>query len=294
MIQLSIIICTYNRDKFLPVALKSLRGQSLETEKFEIIVVNNNSRDNTQEICENFMNDNPELNFHVVIEKQQGLSYARNRGIEEARGEFISYIDDDAIADKDYAKNIVYAFNEYKDFDALGGKVIPIYETGNEPKWLSKYAWGMVSKIDYGDLIKPFSHKYPAGCNMVFRKKVFKVIGDFNTDLANRCDDRYIFHQMKVKRKKTLYHPKIKVNHFIPESRITDEGVKKIATISGSEYRILLRKESLFETTLKAVDYLMKIVAAIVLSLGFVLKGQPAKAKLVKIMYYSLLGYLKA
>lgn len=290
--EISIIICTYNRDVFLPTALESVRNQSLEKEKYEIIVINNNSSDNTQEICENFKNEFPELNFRVVVEKRQGLSYARNRGINEAKGEYIAYIDDDAIADKDYAKNIINTFREYKDYDALGGKVSPIYESGREPKWLSKYSWGMVAKIDNGDSVKSFSPKYPAGCNMVFRKKVFETIGDFNTDLANRCDDRYIFNQMKAKEKKTLYNPEIKVDHFIPESRVTDEGVMKIAFLSGSEYRKLFQNEPASKSIFKGIDYLFKIAAAMILSIGFILSGKSAKTKLVKIMYTSFMGFI--
>jgi glycosyltransferase involved in cell wall biosynthesis len=256
--------------------------------------VNNNSTDDTQKISEEFLVQNKDLNLRIIFEGQQGLSYARNRGIIEARGEYISYIDDDAIATPDYAKNIILAFESNKDYDALGGMVIPVYEGNEEPKWLSKHAWGMVAKVDNGQQVEPFSPKYPVGCNMVFRKSVFTIIGDFNTDLANRCDDRYIFHMMAKHKRKTLYYPAVSVNHHIPLSRISDEGVKKIATLSGSEFRRLLQHEPKYRIFLKICDYLFKIGASLILGIGFILKGEPSKTKLTNIMYYSLKGFLTA
>ncbi len=64
----------------------------------------------------------------------------------------------------------------------VGGKVIPKYENGKEPAWMSKYLNGFVGKLDHGDKEKPFTPemKYPAGCNMTYKKQVLEKAGGFN------------------------------------------------------------------------------------------------------------------
>jgi len=290
-IKLSITICTYNRAEYLGNALVSLAKQSLDKEKYEVVVINNNSSDETEKVSLSFEENNPEINFQYVIEERQGLSFARNKGIEVARGDYIAFTDDDAIADKYYAESIIESLDRHRDFSALGGKVIPFYDKGVELKWLSKYVWGMVAKVDLGDEISPFTKKYPAGCNMVFRKSIFEKIGLFDTELANRCDDRYIFSQVKKYRLKTLYDPKVKVEHYIPNHRVTEEGIVRLAKLNGSEHRKLLRSSKLKQFT-KFVDYVLKLGVSVILSLGFIVKGEPEKAKIVKIMYYSLVGFM--
>ena len=93
----SIIICTYNRDKYIYNVLKSIAENDFPTEKFEIILINNNSTDNTEEECNRFRTDFPLPNYRYFIEKEQGLSYARNRGINKSTGDILIYVDDDAL-----------------------------------------------------------------------------------------------------------------------------------------------------------------------------------------------------
>ena len=290
-LKLSIVICTYNRAEYLRNALASLSNQSLHKDDYEVVVVNNNSTDRTEEESLLFKNKHPEINFQYTVESKQGLSYARNKGIIVSRGTYISFIDDDAVASSIYAESIVSGLDTHEDFAALGGRVIPFFENDIELKWLSKYVWGMVAKVDYGSEVKPFKKKYPPGCNMAFRKDVFEKTGYFDTELANRCDDRYIFGQLKRHRLKVLYYPEAAVNHFIPEKRVTEEGIVRLSKLNGSEHRKLL-KGSFLNVTLKFFDYLLKLVLAVVLSVGFILKGEPEKSKIIKIMYYSLIGFM--
>ena len=81
-------------------ALQSMLIQSAKPELFELVIVNNNSTDKTEQLCRNFINENQQLNSIYVIEKNQGLSHARNRGIKESNGKYIAFIDDDAIAEE--------------------------------------------------------------------------------------------------------------------------------------------------------------------------------------------------
>jgi glycosyltransferase involved in cell wall biosynthesis len=293
--RISVIICTYNRDRFLPDALKSLLKQNASPEDFEIVIVNNNSNDKTEEISLNFIEQNPSLNVSYYFEPNPGLSFARNRGIKEAKADLISYIDDDGIAREDYVKNLITAFDNNPEYGAVGGKVIPIYESGEEPAWMNKYIQGVVSKVDYGEKVKDFEKKYPAGCNMAFRKYLFGDFGGFNTDLVYRGDDKFVFHNLKSHGVKVLYEPNIFVNHFIDSYRTEPKFINKISKSIGASEKLRLQDEGFVANLSKLLEYLFKFSASIALLVMYALKGQYPKGQYsVKVMFYTILGYFQA
>ena len=104
MYKLSVIICTYNRVELLGKCVNSLMTQTARKENYEIIVIDNNSTDNTADLIRKIKIINSNLRY--VKEANQGLSYARNRGWKEAKGEYIAYIDDDCKADNNWCKHI--------------------------------------------------------------------------------------------------------------------------------------------------------------------------------------------
>ena len=95
--KLSVIICTYNRAKYLYNLLKSIAQNTLGKNNFEVLLIDNNSNDNTISVLEQFKTDFPEMEIRYFFENRQGLSFARNRGIKEATGEVLVYVDDDAL-----------------------------------------------------------------------------------------------------------------------------------------------------------------------------------------------------
>jgi len=291
--EISIIICTYNREKFLPGALSSLTKQTIDAARFEILIINNNSTDGTELISHNYIAANPKLNIKYFVETQKGLSAARNRGIIESTSVLVAFIDDDAEVANNYLEEAINFFLINKNIDAIGGKIIPVYETGEEPKWLSKYLWGLVTKADYGENTRRYPvSKYPPGCSMVFRKEVFNTTGMFNTELFLRSDDKYIFRKLEEANKSFLYYPKLIVNHHIDKERVTFESVKKISLIVGGSERVRLQKAGVFKNIYKVIEYILKLCAAIVIACGFLFKFQLSKAVyIVKNRWYTLLGY---
>jgi glycosyltransferase involved in cell wall biosynthesis len=292
--QLSIVICSYNRANYIYSALESLRKQEIDKNLFEIIVVDNNSTDNTLEIVKKFETENPDLNFIYTTEQNQGLSFARNKGIETAKGEIIVFIDDDAVAREDFAKNLLSHFGKYTEYAAVGGKVIPIFETGEEPAWMSKYLERLVSKVDYGDTIQDFTTKYPVGCNMAFRKSVFEKIGTFNTSLNLRSDDKYIFRKIFKAKLRVLYAPDVFVRHHIEKERTTDAFLIRLSRLNGRSERIRVKTENgNFKTISVFFAYIFKIAAAYILFFKFIFEGKKVKGKyLIRIMQNTFYGFL--
>ena len=96
-VEISVVICTHNRAGYLTKALQSLSAQSLNPDSYEVIVVDNGSTDNTREVYENIIG---KTNWIYVHDPVVGLSHARNTGWGDAKGKFIAFMDDDAIADR--------------------------------------------------------------------------------------------------------------------------------------------------------------------------------------------------
>ena len=111
MIRLSLIIATYNRSAALVEALRSVVRQDFPAAEWECIVVNNNSQDDTLARFEAFATEHPAINLRIVTETRQGLSHARNRGIDESRGEYIAIIDDDERINEQFISSYVALFD---------------------------------------------------------------------------------------------------------------------------------------------------------------------------------------
>lgn len=299
---ITVIICTYNRAKFLPIALNSFTNQTLDKKVYEIIIVNNNSTDNTEKICKEFITNHPELNVKYFIEKNQGLSFSRNRGFRESSGSIIAYLDDDALATKDYLKNTIHFFAENPNASAIGGKVIPVYENNKkEPRWLSKYIWGIVTKVDMGNKVAEFpDNKYPAGCNMVIKRDVLQSVGLFDTNLGRKgriglaSEDKDIFFRMHNADLHIYYVPDISVYHNIENYRLEYDYIKKLCIGIGLSERIRTQKSSPIELFKKLVEYLLKFIVALGLSFIYLFKFQFQKAKYIILIRYLILeGFFK-
>ena len=136
---ISVLICTYNRAKYLGPLLNSLAANDLASTAYEIIVVDNNCTDDTPQVCATFAQTHPSIQFHYCIEAEQGLSAARNRAIREAKGSILVYVDDDALVDTWYLRTIYEYLKSHPDISAVGGPIIPLYENVEEPKWMTRY-----------------------------------------------------------------------------------------------------------------------------------------------------------
>ena len=244
MKKISVIICTYNRSDYISKALNSLAQQTFPVDHYEIIIVNNNSTDETDALCKSFLQEHPHLNCFYFIEKQQGLSYARNRGIAESSGDILVFMDDDAQADKNYLQEICRFFENTPDAEACGGRIYPDYES-KRPDWMSSFLLPLTSTVDMGDKIKVFKGaKYPVGANMAFKKEVFQKHGLFNTDLGRKgtnldgSEEKDIFLKIKKDKKQIYYLPFAIVKHQVPDKRLTYDFFKRQALGIGKSEKI--------------------------------------------------------
>ncbi len=299
-IRLSVIVCTYNREKYIGECLRHLADQSMDFGHFEVVVVNNKSTDNTEKIILKSMKENPRVNFRYFVEERQGHTFARNRGVSESKGEILSFIDDDAFVCHGFCMEIDGFFERHADVAAIGGKIIPEYESG-KPKWMSKYLLPLVAALDRGDEINEFTgSKFPIGANMAFRKSVFDKYGLFDPELGRRGkgleggDEKEFFLRLKKGKEKIYYVPQVAVRHIIPPHRVQIDYVKGLAKGVGASERKRLSKSGWLEVLDKIVGETIKIVGTPLLSLKYLLLGENAKASmLIQFRIWVLMGYLK-
>lgn len=134
---ISVIISTYNRCGSLARAISSILAQEPATPAFELVIVDNNSTDETKQTVESFLAQDPRVRY--VFEKRQGLSYGRNAGLAAAKGQFIIYTDDDVVVAANWVRKFHEAFLRYPEAAFLGGKILPIWEREPAP-WLDELA----------------------------------------------------------------------------------------------------------------------------------------------------------
>jgi len=281
----SAIISTYNRDRYLPDVLQSLSEQTLDVDKFEIILVNNNSTDNTEKISLEFKENNPEMQFHYFLETKQGLSHARNRGINESKGDILVFVDDDAFLSKGYLEEVATYLSKHESVDAIGGKILLKFEK-ERPKWANKYLDPLWAALDMGEEEIPFRNgKYPIGCNMAFKKDVFDQIGLFNTELGRTGknlaggEEKDIFMRMYEKDMSVHYLPKAYVHHSIPETRTTPDFIRKQALGIGMSERIRSKSNGTYMKTV--FREMFKWGGSIVLFVIYTFKGQFPKGWMI-------------
>lgn len=299
-LELSVIVCTYNRQHYLQKALEHLTDQTTGYSSYEVIVIDNNSPDDTAKICRQYMDEHPELNIHYHKELQQGHSFARNRGIKESSGRYIAFIDDDAYVTKDYVANLIRHFDGHPDTVALGGKILPIYET-QEPVWMSKYLLPLVAALDMGETPKHFKGvKYPIGANMAFRRDSFEQYGLFDPGFGRKGDrleggdEKEVFLRLKRNKASILYVPTVVVHHIIPERRLQLDYIKGLAIGVGTTEKRRVSRLSLSSRFFKIFEEVYKMAGTVILSLLYCLSLQFAKAKmLIRFRFWVWQGLLK-
>lgn len=231
----SVLLCTYNRARLLRETLRALAAMTpADGFRVEIIVVDNNSTDNTQLVIDEAARLSP-VPVIGLRESAQGKSFALNRGLAAATGDVVALTDDDVWPDPRWLNRIVAAFRT-RDVTFVFGKVLPRWGTLPPPELLTQKAqdiWGPLAIVDYGDdpvdyVASSHGQRLPIGANLAFARQALLTIGGWRTDLGKvnntliSGEDHEIF--MRLRRRQLYagyYDPGISVRHFVPAGRLT-------------------------------------------------------------------------
>ncbi len=217
---LSVVVCTYNRAAMLTHVLESLSQQTISTEEFEVIVVDNNSQDETVDVAKNLLSQFKK--YQLLREPLQGLSHARNCGWRAATGEYVAFLDDDAKATPDWCEQIVSAFTMASPAPvAVGGPIYPWYEV-SPPSWFSDdfeiRSWG----TEVGFLPESRARFGFSGSNMAFQKAILEKYQGFDHNFGmvggklGLGEEAELFSRIFEHEPYFWYDPNIKVSHWVP------------------------------------------------------------------------------
>lgn len=282
---LSVIICTYNREKYIRPLLESLAANTLEKDQYEIVLVDNNCTDNTQQVCQQYTKEHADVMFRYVVEAEQGLSAAKNKGLQEAKGDIIVYVDDDALVDTHYLKDYADWFERHPETMAAGGPIQPMYEEGEEPTWMTPYTRALLTAwMDYGDKVREYPKgRYPGGGNAAYRKEVFNQVGLFNTALGRKggnlmgSEEKDIFAKMHRLGMQVLYLPWPVLHHSIPTLKLEEDYFNRLTLQIGKSERQRTLAISKMEYSKRLLLEAVKWGGTLVLWIGYCLQGYPAK-----------------
>lgn len=218
---ISVIVCTYNREKVLGACCRSLVEQSCSAGRFEVIIADNGSTDNTRQIITKFIED-PALNhFRTLNVPEVGLSHARNAGVAAASGEFVAFIDDDARAPAHWieeACRIIRAENP----DIFGGPAYPLFPD-NKPEWF-KESYAIRGEMGPSGPLK--EDGFLIGTNIFFRKSLIENYGGFNPELGMRGnqiayhEETHLINRARAEGHKIWYSNELAVRDLIPDYKL--------------------------------------------------------------------------
>jgi len=280
----SFITCTYNREKYIGQTLASICAQTFDAGNFESVIVDNNSTDGTAGVCNRIINENPQKNIRYVKELNQGLSFALNRGIREAKGEYIIFVDDDETINPGHLSMLDNYLKEYPQARLCGTPVVPVYET-KKPKWLSHFTLRLITGYYYqGDKVKKLeAGNYPGTGHTIIKRELYGQFGYYNTDLGRKgkglmgAEDKDMFLRLINGNVECYYLPGIPIYHHIPAAKLTDEFFQRLTYSIGKSERIRTKGASVKAYRKRLFDEAVKWAASIVLFLGYTLVLTPAK-----------------
>jgi len=168
--KVSVVMPAYNEAEFIETTLKALLAQTYKD--FELIVVDNNSTDNTGEIAKRY-------GARVIVEKEKGVAAARNTGFANAKGEIIACTDSDSIPPANWVEQIVEAYKKNPSMVAFGGGGL-LYSGPNDARAAARFLFPSFSLLD-----RYLSGGWNLnGFNLSVRSEAFKKIGGFRKDLV--------------------------------------------------------------------------------------------------------------
>ena len=179
--EISVVVSTYNRSKMLSALIESVLKQDGAVQ-FELIIVDNNSTDDTAAVVERYSKQHRRVRY--IFEGKQGVSYGRNAGIHAAQADLIAFTDDDGFVAGDWLRQMMAACEAKRECGFVGGKVVPVWPS-TPPSWLSLPANGApLGLLDYdrAQLLDAQNRRCLITANMAARRKVFEQIGYFTPE----------------------------------------------------------------------------------------------------------------
>ena len=257
-LRVTVAVITYNRARFLRETLSGLVRQDYPPALWELLVIDNNSTDDTAEVVYAFMASTPPP--RRVVEVAPGLDCGRNRAVIEAKGDVVVLVDDDILMAPDWLSRLVapFASENAHQVGVVGGEVVPVFPDGLPP-WLEGVHRPLALRPDTGPL---GPGQWPMGANFAFPRWVFARLGNFDTHLDRRGaqlfggGDTDMIRRVRAAGLEAWFVPGAKVQHQIPAGRLTFSYAARHA-FDSARSRVVERCRTLRESRRPAAPFLL-------------------------------------
>ncbi len=224
----SIVICTYNRAVALEATLASACRLAVPRTPWELLVVDNNSRDNTRAVTDSFRDRLP---LRYIFEPRQGKTIALNRAVGESTGELLVFTDDDVQLDANWLTAFVEGAERHPEAGWFGGRITPWFPSGR-PGWIRQESVpalrGYLVLYDLGDRERRYEpeDEPPCGPCMAVRRATFDRIGPYREDLGpsgdrkGTHDDSELIWRAAAAGIGGVYLPQAACDHLVPAERL--------------------------------------------------------------------------
>lgn len=251
-------------------AIDSILAQDVPQNSFELIVVDNNSTDNTREVVTEFSIGHPTIRY--LHEEKQGLSHARNRGLKEARGEYIVYIDDECILPPGYLALAFGIIDKIKP-DIFGGPIKAYYDL-KRPNWIKDEYFSEFLDQHSGNL-SPEEFIY--GGNIGIKTDTLKKLGGFNVNLGMKGNEVAFGEEIEFQRRAKGALPELLkyfdsdlwLYHQVRSEKMTWRWIVKQRFADGRDYYTLFRDKYKKNSVFRLIGRLVKNLLIFVLDLLF-------------------------
>lgn len=231
MTDVTVIICTYNRADWLREAIESLAKLQTKDFMYEVLVVDNASTDTTKDVVMELI-EKGICQLRYVHESTAGVSFARNRGVEESDSTWIAFFDDDELAEPDWLIQLLDAA-EKNQVKCVGGGVRLKLHEGIDRKlrpWV-RITLGCTDSMTY----EMYDGKrVPTTGNMLIHSEIFEKVGAFRTDLLEGGEDTDLYLRMRRQGYEAWHSPQALTHHQIPAFRIKEDYLGSTAKRMGS------------------------------------------------------------
>ena len=273
LVDVTLLVCTFNRSSDLRDLLETaLQQQTDGSFNYEVLVVDNNSNDDTRHVVDAFVRAGHE-NLRYVFEQKQGKSHALNAGLAAARGAAYVITDDDFVLPPDWVSKIVGALRRYRDASFVSGKVLPSWQAA-VPTWLTHEHWSALALTDYGDDTFVADATRPV-CLLAcaFRKADVDAVGGYRGDLGvsagaiGGVEDLEILQRLWRSGRRGVYLPDLFFHHKVQPGRLTKRYHRRWHTGHGRFYAAL-RDPDFERSSLRLFDIPTHVYGAAARHLG--------------------------
>jgi glucosyl-dolichyl phosphate glucuronosyltransferase len=297
----TVAISTYNRAELLLQTLSGVVRQDFPYDRYEVLVIDNNSTDDTRRVVQSFAANQPSPRY--LLETQQGLSFARNRAIAEMRGDILVLADDDILVERDWLRQLIapLCHSEGPRVGAVGGEVVPFFP-GGVPDWIAGWHAPLAFRADVGPLNE---NQNPMGANLAIPRWVFETFGAFPTELGRSGanlfggEETEFLRGLRAAGLEIWFAPAAAVRHQMPASRATF-GYASRHAFDSARSRVVAQVKSTKAAGRSPTGYLTSRFAAnlgkaagfALLALGNLLIARTGAAKQALVRAWRACGYL--